>query len=164
MWKCRRTWLLLAALVGTALAVYFEPSHCVRVWLLGEAFYDGRPTSYWRTRCDEWLERFGDEESLKAVTWLLPFELPQEPGMRRFGVEEEYNFPSSVSLPTETFWKRCRDFTRTKEELDRERAYTFAPQILWATPDTVPVLVPNSVPHFSTETRGEIGLLRRQRR
>ena len=29
-------------------AVYFEPSHCVRGWLHGEAFFDGRPTSYWR--------------------------------------------------------------------------------------------------------------------
>jgi hypothetical protein len=140
MWNRRRICLLLAALMGIALAVYFEPSHCVRGWLWGEAFFDGRPTSYWRARCDEWLERFDDEESLKAETWLLPFEVPQAPGMRRFGVEEEYNFPSTVSLPMETFWKRCRDFLRTKEELDRERSYMFAPQILWATSDTVPVL------------------------
>jgi hypothetical protein len=48
MWKRRRTWLLIAALTGVALAVYFEPSHCVRGWLWGEAFFDGRPTSYWR--------------------------------------------------------------------------------------------------------------------
>jgi hypothetical protein len=48
MWKRPRTWLLLAALIGIALAVYFEPSHCVRGWLWGEAFYDGRPTSWWR--------------------------------------------------------------------------------------------------------------------
>jgi hypothetical protein len=44
----RRTWFLLAVLIGVALAVYFEPSHCVRGWLWGEAFFDGRPTSYWR--------------------------------------------------------------------------------------------------------------------
>lgn len=48
MWTRRRTWLLLAALVGVALAVYFEPTHCVRGWLRGEAFFDGRPTSWWR--------------------------------------------------------------------------------------------------------------------
>jgi hypothetical protein len=48
MWKRRRTWLLLVALTGVALAVYFEPSHCVRGWLWREAFFDGRPTSYWR--------------------------------------------------------------------------------------------------------------------
>jgi hypothetical protein len=49
MWKHRRTWLLIAALIGVTLAVYFEPSHCVRGWLWGETFFDGRPTSYWRS-------------------------------------------------------------------------------------------------------------------
>jgi hypothetical protein len=53
MWKRRRTWLLLAALIGIALAVYFEPSHCVRGWLWGEAFFDGRPTSYWRNEMQQ---------------------------------------------------------------------------------------------------------------
>ena len=45
MWKRRRTWLVLAALSCVALAVYFEPTRCVRGWLWGEAFFDGRPTS-----------------------------------------------------------------------------------------------------------------------
>jgi hypothetical protein len=48
MWKRKRTWFSLIALVGIALAVYFEPTHCVRGWLWGEAFFDGRPTSWWR--------------------------------------------------------------------------------------------------------------------
>ena len=39
---------LAAALVVAALAVYFEPTHSVRGWLYGEAFFDGRPTSWWR--------------------------------------------------------------------------------------------------------------------
>jgi hypothetical protein len=59
MCKRRRIWLLsLAALCAVALAVYFEPSHCVRGWLWGEAFFDGRPTSYWRAelQCyDTWI-------------------------------------------------------------------------------------------------------------
>src|SRR5205814_525263 len=44
----RRTYALLFALIGVAAAGYFEPTHCVRGWLWGEAFFDGRPTSYWR--------------------------------------------------------------------------------------------------------------------
>ena len=48
MWTRRRTWLVLAALSCVALAVYFEPTRCVRGWLRGEAFFDGRPTSWWR--------------------------------------------------------------------------------------------------------------------
>jgi hypothetical protein len=45
----RRYRLFLPAIIGVALVAYFEPSHCVRGSLWGEAFFDGRPTSYWRT-------------------------------------------------------------------------------------------------------------------
>jgi hypothetical protein len=48
MWKRCRYWFLLIALIGIALAVYFEPTRCVRGWLWGEAFFEGRPTSFWR--------------------------------------------------------------------------------------------------------------------
>ena len=58
MGKRRRTWLLMLAMTGVALAVYFEPSHCVRGWLWGEAFYDGWPTSSWRRVVEHDL-RFG---------------------------------------------------------------------------------------------------------
>ncbi len=43
---------ILSALVEAACllaVVYCEPTHCVRGRLWGEAFFDGRPTSYWRT-------------------------------------------------------------------------------------------------------------------
>ena len=67
MWKRRRTWILTIALAGTALAVYFEPSHCVRGWLWGEAFYDGRPTSYWRGLVTDALEI--DWANFPRSTW-----------------------------------------------------------------------------------------------
>ena len=35
-------------------AVYFEPTHCVRGWLWGEAFFEGRPTSYWADEIERW--------------------------------------------------------------------------------------------------------------
>lgn len=57
MWKRCRYWLLLVALLGVALAVYFEPTRCVRGWLWGEAFFDGRPTSYWRNITENILQR-----------------------------------------------------------------------------------------------------------
>jgi hypothetical protein len=50
----RRYRLLLLGLCAVALAVYFEPSHCVRGWLWGEAFFDGRPTSWWRGELERW--------------------------------------------------------------------------------------------------------------
>ena len=50
MWKRFRFWFVLIAVLGVALAVYFEPTHCESGgWLWGEAFFEGRPTSYWRS-------------------------------------------------------------------------------------------------------------------
>ena len=52
--RCRRTCLLLLALTGVLVASYFEPTRCVHGWLWGEAFFDGRPTSYWRRELERW--------------------------------------------------------------------------------------------------------------
>ena len=38
--------------------LYEAATHVGRSWLSGEAFYEGRPTSWWRGRIDEWMERF----------------------------------------------------------------------------------------------------------
>jgi hypothetical protein len=54
MWKRPRFWFLLTAIATVALAAYFEPTHCVRGWLRGEAFYQGRPTSYWAEEIQRW--------------------------------------------------------------------------------------------------------------
>jgi hypothetical protein len=65
--RCKRRWpwLLLVALVGVALAVYFEPSHCVRGWLWGEAFFDGRPTSFWADEIQQWECVYQDSGNFK---------------------------------------------------------------------------------------------------
>jgi hypothetical protein len=49
----RRLVLLLIGLSGLALA-YLDPTRCVHGWLRGEAFYDGRPTSYWAAEIQKW--------------------------------------------------------------------------------------------------------------
>src|SRR5438270_562311 len=36
------------------LAAWFEPSRAVHGWLHGEAFYLGRPTSYWAAELEDW--------------------------------------------------------------------------------------------------------------
>jgi hypothetical protein len=137
----KRIWCATGVML-LMLAAYFEPTHCVRGWLWGKAFFDGRPTSYWRIRCDEWTARCGDVDSFTQETWLLNFEIPGHPGMRRFGVPDDLELKgSSLMLPRETFWKRFREAFQTQEELDREKEYNFAPKILWATPDSEPVLL-----------------------
>jgi hypothetical protein len=51
-----RTLILCAATEALALlaAVYFEPSCAVRGHLHGEAFFDGRSTSWWRRELGHW--------------------------------------------------------------------------------------------------------------
>ena len=40
-----------------SVAIYFEPTRCVRGWLWGEAFFDGRPTSWWRDVVHDCVKR-----------------------------------------------------------------------------------------------------------
>jgi hypothetical protein len=46
---------LLLALAGLAFASLYEAgTHVVRGWFAGEAFYDGRPASYWAAEIQRW--------------------------------------------------------------------------------------------------------------
>lgn len=132
---------MLAVLGVAVFAVWLEPTRVVWGWLRGEAFYQGRPTSYWRGKCDEWIGRFDDHASLTTFTWFLPFDVPADPGLRRFGIAEDLpNEGGSIRLYRDTFVKRFLDYFRSEAALKRERDYMFAPAILWADPDTEPVL------------------------
>jgi hypothetical protein len=45
--------------------IYFEPSYCVRGILWREAFFDGKPTSYWRDELNQW-----EVSSEPGFSWL----------------------------------------------------------------------------------------------
>jgi hypothetical protein len=62
-------WSLILAILA-AFVVWLEPTRVVWGWVRGEAFYQGRPTSYWRAKCDDWIERFDDQNSL--TLWCAP--------------------------------------------------------------------------------------------
>jgi hypothetical protein len=51
-----RTQILAGIIEAAALlvAVYFEPACCVRGHLHGEAFFEGKSTSWWRQELDRW--------------------------------------------------------------------------------------------------------------
>jgi hypothetical protein len=140
--KRRRLACLLILAVLAAFAVWLEPTRVVWGWLRGEAFFHGRPTSYWRYKCDEWMARFDDHDFFTLCTWLVPFEVPAEPGLRKFGIPDDLlNVGGGMINPPQTVFKRFFDSFRSKEEIKHERDYEFAPRILWATPDTEPVLL-----------------------
>jgi hypothetical protein len=142
----RRVWLWLlgfVVLIGLIVACLYESTtHIGRGWLRGEAFYDGWPTSYWAQRCDEWLDRFDDKESLVQFTWMLPVEFPNREGLCAFGIPDDLNVQGrgGLAMPRETTWKRIRDSLHSRADLKRQADYYFAPKILWGTPDTQPVL------------------------
>src|SRR5262245_32398789 len=46
-------WSLLLVIFA-AFAVWLEPTRVVWGWLRGEAFYEGRPTSWWRNELSHW--------------------------------------------------------------------------------------------------------------
>ncbi len=65
--------ICFAEIIVVLLGVYFEPSHCVRGELWGEAFFDGRPTSYWRGQIDRWIARHDSLEAAEQANWEYRF-------------------------------------------------------------------------------------------
>ena len=73
----------LILLTFAAFAVWLEPTRVVWGWLRGEAFYQGRPTSFWRGVIERDLQT--EPRLLLAKT-----------------------FPAR--LPSATWWERCRQW------------------------------------------------------
>jgi hypothetical protein len=57
----KRRWLtrVLVFAILAAFAVWLEPTRVVWGWLRGEAFCQGRPTSYWRAELGRWEKTVG---------------------------------------------------------------------------------------------------------
>src|SRR5262245_51029065 len=53
----KKRWKVLAVIFFLAtLVIWLEPTRVIWGWLRGEAFYDGRPTSYWRAELSCWQD------------------------------------------------------------------------------------------------------------
>jgi hypothetical protein len=96
--------ILIAALEAMLmlLAVYFEPTYRLRGKLWGEAFYDGKPTSWWRQELERWEVKnevtlnwsgWKEHQFHRNSTWLEEFRerwLPaQEPDLGYYQKEVE---------------------------------------------------------------------------
>ena len=74
--KRKLRWMLILAILA-AFAVWLEPTRVVWGWLRGDAFYDGRPTSWW-------------EQELTNIN--VTFLVPREPGIMDFLTLNEKGF------------------------------------------------------------------------
>jgi hypothetical protein len=132
MWTRRRILLLFLAVSGLTLASLYEAAtHVGRGWLRGDALYQGRPTSYWRSRCDEWLERFDTVED--AAHWIPPgISVP---------IVDDRGFTDMSLLRirprTQTFWTQVTDRFRSADDRWQE---DWPPRVLFGYPGSEPVL------------------------
>ena len=78
MTKRKRRLLTVASfgLLVLALAAWFEPTCVVKGWLRGEAFYDGRPTSYWSRELARWRASAFFSTYLKSTIGLAAADVP----------------------------------------------------------------------------------------
>jgi hypothetical protein len=73
----KKRWLyrVLILLALAALAVWLEPTRVVWGWLRGEAFYQGRPTSWWRSEFGRWRLEHGYFKDKSLGTWRRPHDV-----------------------------------------------------------------------------------------
>jgi len=70
----RRTLIALVMVALTLVSLYEAATHVGRGWLRGEAFYESRPTSYWRNKIDDWTGRFDRPEDARRSIDLVIIE------------------------------------------------------------------------------------------
>lgn len=70
----RRAFVTAGLLTLVAGVFYEMATHVGRGWLRGEAFYADRPTSYWRSAAESWIQRFDAQADAEAClcsyTWV----------------------------------------------------------------------------------------------
>jgi hypothetical protein len=76
-------WSLLIVILA-AFAVWLEPTRVAWGWLRGEAFYQGRPTSWWRVKLQSWTD----------TTPIIPIQEPS--GVVRWGTTRKPSFPETL--------------------------------------------------------------------
>jgi hypothetical protein len=123
MKKWLRRCLIAAGLICLAYGILYEyATHVGRGWLNDEAFYQGRPTSYWRSAIDAWVDRFDSpdeaENYMRAHCW-------------------EGLISSTIIMyktPRPTIWTRARGW------VGLAAADNDPPEVLAGDADTEPVL------------------------
>jgi hypothetical protein len=125
MKKCLRYAGIVGLFVTLAFGIVYESStHVLRGRLRGEAFFEGRPTSYWRAKLDHWLTQFVQPEDAVRAMILLN------------GAEAVDGIPL-LRPDRHPVWSRVLDLFQS--EAEREREWD-TPAVLMGHADAEPVL------------------------
>jgi hypothetical protein len=132
----RRNLIASVVFALTLAALYEAATHVGRGWLRGEAFYEGRPTSYWRTSIDDWMARLvSPEDAVRSVSL-------QERNMQGLDPDEHEAFVIAVSATVprpQTWTRRLFDVLRSEDEFFLD---TMPPSLLlYGSLDAEPVLL-----------------------
>lgn len=108
-----KSWLrLLIAGIEAAIvlaAIYFEPTYCVRGKMWGEAFFEDRPTSYWRDRIDRWMLQFDNADQAAAIVdWVNSKDLSNIADGKTVVILWDYK--AATQQPP--FWQRARSWLK----------------------------------------------------
>jgi hypothetical protein len=98
----------MAILLG---AVYFEPSHCIRGLVHREHFYQGRPTSYWRSMIDCWIDQHGSEKNALSTMTVVHAKPATDGDVQE--VFFEFTGGGLMVLRAPTLWERIMQFVGT---------------------------------------------------
>jgi hypothetical protein len=130
-----RRLLIAVLLIALTCGVLYEmATHVGRGWLRGEAFYEGRPTSYWRARCDEWLLRFDSVE--EAVDYYPPGIALPLLGDEKLPLQGSWLVPKIRPRP-DAFWRQAVERFRPNQDRWED---DWPPRVLFGNPGAEEVL------------------------
>lgn len=135
----RRVLLVVVLLALIVAGLYEATTHVGRGLLRGEAFYEGRPTSYWRTKIDEWLERFDTVEQAKHSIDLIHILSISRDGKRTDRSIHEEGWPPENSPPLPKPHQQTL-ISRIVDTFRGDNVGDFPPLALWGWPDSAAVL------------------------
>ncbi|MBI3409866.1 MAG: hypothetical protein HY040_16125 [Planctomycetes bacterium] len=101
--KRKRFVVFLLVLVAVAFGIWLEPTRVVWGWLRGEAFYQGRPTSWWKKELSCWKWRLEPRLQIapdgKCAFYVEVSVLKRDPGLLESWFPAFFRFEGQDGLP-----------------------------------------------------------------
>lgn len=111
--------------------IYFEPSYCIRGMLWREAFFDGKPTSWWRAELERW-----EVNKEPGISWMGYRETAFHRNPTRIEAFRERWFPNVHQPPVpEGAMEQVMAVLAEQQEIRQRR-----PSLLHGDKNAIPVL------------------------